>query len=487
MDTINTFVTATNDPAYKYTWTPLPKSYVSSNHNSVEYRFTNTTTFTVIVTDTVTGCSKSLSKTIKFNNCTPVTSQFTYVPPQCGVLNINFTNTSLSSHHYKWYFGDPASGINDTLSKSDSSSVSHIFSDTGTYYVSLVAYDSLETKMDSVTRQVKLYRQSLAKIFNNDTSQCKGSNTTLTGMGIGTATWSPSQDLSTTTGYSTIASPQNTTTYYLTTDNNGCIAVDSIIITVQTKPDPGFVTDTLCIDESYIFNANTPGNTYYHWDFGNGDTAFGQSVIYSFDTSGIYNVKLLVSNGVCDSFTTVQAVVLNNPIAAFLPDKLKEEVTKASFQFTNQSNHAFSYLWDFGDLNSSTQVSPEHTYIDTGWFKVMLTAYNNIGCEDTFSIMIRVDEVYKYFVPSAFTPNRSGPFENEVFKPFGPKGTTKFEMIIYDRWGHEIFTSSDEKIPWDGKYQDGFDCPIGNYIYVIRFKDPTGKRLLFKGIVTLCR
>ena len=110
-----------------------------------------------------------------------------------------------------------------------------------------------------------------------------------------------------------------------------------------------------------------------------------------------------------------------------------------------------------------------------------------MGCDDTISILIRVDNVYKYFVPSAFSPDKGGPYANEIFKILGPEGTTKFEMNIYDRWGQEVFTSFSEKTPWEGLDNAGAICPIGNYVYSIRFKDPTGKRLIFKGIVTLIR
>ena len=146
-----------------------------------------------------------------------------------------------------------------------------------------------------------------------------------------------------------------------------------------------------------------------------------------------------------------------------------------------------TYIWDFGDQNTSTDISPTHTYTDTGWFQVILTAKNKLGCEDTVSMIIRVDNLYKYFVPSAFSPNEGGPYENEVFKAFGPAGTTQFQMTIFDRWGELVFTSTKETIAWNGRSSDGSICGTGNYVYLIRFKDPTGKRLVFKGIVTLLR
>ncbi len=484
-DKENNFLTATLDPSYKYAWNPAPLS--SSSPNSVEYAFSATQTYTVTVTDTTTGCTNSKSVTVTFINCAPITSQYTFTAPLCGVLKVNFKNTSLSSHHYKWYFGDAASGTNDTLSKSDTSSVSHTFSDTGTFNVSLVVFDSLESKKDSSVKQVLVFKQSLAKIFNNDTTVCVGAQFILNGTGFGTAAWSPSLDLSTVAGFTTIASPKTTSKYYLSTNNNGCTAIDSVTITVINKPDPGFFTDSLCINEPFSFTANVPGYPYYHWDFGSGDTATGATVVHNFKASGVFNVKLYVFNGFCDSFTVAKVIVVNDPIADFTQDKVKAEITKATFQFSNQSYFASNYSWDFGDATTSTQLSPSHTYTDTGWFRVTLTAISSQGCNDTLSVLIRVDNVYKYFVASAFSPNQGGPKENEVFKVYGPAGTTKFEMLIFDRWGQEIFSTSDEKIPWEGKFTNGKECPIGNYTYLINFKDPTGKRLIFNGIVTLCR
>ena len=485
-DSENNFINATLDPAFKYTWNPTPQS-TNATGNSVEYRFTHTQTYTVTVTDTTTGCISTKSITVNFVNCTPLTSQFTFVAPLCGVLTANFKNMSLVSHHYIWYFGDPASGGSNILTKADTSSVSHTFSDTGSFYVSLVVFDSLETKKDSSVKLVKIYKQSYADIFNKDTTICIRSGVTLSGTGLGTAVWSPATGLSTTTGYTTIASPSVTTTYYLTTNNNSCTAIDSVKVIIQAKPVTNFKVDSLCIGDYYTFSAYNQNFTYYHWDFGDGDTAIGANAVHSYDSSGVKLVKLYVIDGPCDTQITNYLYVLSDPIASFTPDKLKAEITKANFTFSNKSTNSMTYIWDFGDQNTSTDISPTHTYTDTGWFQVILTAKNKLGCEDTVSMIIRVDNLYKYFVPSAFSPNEGGPYENEVFKAFGPAGTTQFQMTIFDRWGELVFTSTKETIAWNGRSSDGSICGTGNYVYLIRFKDPTGKRLVFKGIVTLLR
>jgi PKD repeat protein len=47
--------------------------------------------------------------------------------------------------------------------------------------------------------------------------------------------------------------------------------------------------------------------------------------------------------------------------------------------FTNASLGADSYLWDFGDSNTSTSINPSHTYTTVGTFTVTLTATNDEG------------------------------------------------------------------------------------------------------------
>ena len=50
--------------------------------------------------------------------------------------------------------------------------------------------------------------------------------------------------------------------------------------------------------------------------------------------------------------------------------------------FTNESVNADTYVWDFGDGNSSTEKSPVHTYEKAGTFTVILTATGSGGADD---------------------------------------------------------------------------------------------------------
>ena len=71
-------------------------------------------------------------------------------------------------------------------------------------------------------------------------------------------------------------------------------------------------------------------------------------------------------------------------IAAFnAPDTI---CAPLSVHFTNQSGGASSYLWNFGDLTTSTATSPVHTYSAPGSYTVTLTASNPNSCNGTDAV-----------------------------------------------------------------------------------------------------
>jgi PKD repeat protein len=48
--------------------------------------------------------------------------------------------------------------------------------------------------------------------------------------------------------------------------------------------------------------------------------------------------------------------------------------TSGTVNFTNTSNRATTYNWNFGDGASTTETNPSHTYSNAGTYNVTLTA-----------------------------------------------------------------------------------------------------------------
>jgi len=85
-----------------------------------------------------------------------------------------------------------------------------------------------------------------------------------------------------------------------------------------------------------------------------------------------------------------------DPVASF-----QFAVSETNFMevtFTNYSTNATSYMWDFGDGESSTEKDPVHVYTTTGSFTVKLTAMNDAGASANFSNAVTItdpNEAYK--------------------------------------------------------------------------------------------
>jgi PKD repeat protein len=96
------------------------------------------------------------------------------------------------------------------------------------------------------------------------------------------------------------------------------------------------------------------------------------------------------SSGACDlplygqteDFSAVIQQNTNPPVAAFTADPTV--TCTGTVQFTDLStNITTSWLWDFGDSNTSTEQNPLHTYTDIGTYTVTLTATNSFGSDES--------------------------------------------------------------------------------------------------------
>lgn len=93
------------------------------------------------------------------------------------------------------------------------------------------------------------------------------------------------------------------------------------------------------------------------------------------------------------------------------------------------------------------------------------------------------DEVSIVFIPNIFSPNSDG--QNDVMFVRG-KNIYSIEFLIYDRWGEQVFETSNINIGWNGKYKNK-DCEPGVYVYVANISFTNGESVLKKGNVTLVR
>jgi len=316
-----------------------------------------------------------------------------------------------------------------------------------------------------------------------DQSSCSGQPVTLTGSATGgTAPFSFTWDNGSSSASQTV-NPTDTTVYTVTViDASGCTATSSVTVNVQDYP-VVTVSPNVDICPGTPTNLQASGGTTYSWSpiDGLSDANIANPVA---SPSASTNYTVTVSNGLCSSTGSVQVNVAPEVIAAFAPDTTTGEAP-LTVNFNNTSTGASTYEWDFGDGNTSTDVSPTHIYTQQGSYMVELVATNNLGCTDTlrFSFIV-VDELASLFVPNVFTPNGDG--VNDTFS-FIEKGISTITVQILNRWGNEVYSWNKTNSGWDGRSKDGTDLPDGVYLYIIQAQGIDDKPYNYQGTVQLIR
>lgn len=205
----------------------------------------------------------------------------------------------------------------------------------------------------------------------------------------------------------------------------------------------------------------------------------------SYSVAGVYNgrVEMFLSNNkVC--FTEIQQIdVWEQAVANFnyLPKQI--DIVEPEVSFSNFSTGANRYAWNFGDGNTDFTQNPKHSYSDTGLFTVTMIAANDHDCNDTISQKLRVLDIYRIHIPTAFSPNKDD--FNTIWKPEFTSILT-VEVTIFNRWGEKIHFSNDNTGSWDGTY-NGVDCQDGVYYYYLKVRDNRKKWHYYNGMITLLR
>lgn len=132
---------------------------------------------------------------------------------------------------------------------------------------------------------------------------------------------------------------------------------------------------------------STGGATSWIWQFDNGNTSSQQSPTASFALPGIYNVRLIASNGAGSDTATLQIRVFQPAAPNFTaPDRVGCVQPCHTVHFVNQTipgeSPVTQYVWDFGDGSQPTAgFNVDHCFSTTGNFPITLVARDSNGCQ----------------------------------------------------------------------------------------------------------
>jgi PKD repeat protein len=156
-------------------------------------------------------------------------------------------------------------------------------------------------------------------------------------------------------------------------------------ITVSCAPPVAAYSYTTTGTTAQFTNQTPAPVNSWTWSFGDGTpNSTQQNPSHTYAAQGTYQVCLITS-GPCGADTVCQQVVV-----CILPNtSFLNSPAGLSVSFTNLTSGATSFLWTFGDGQTSTQQSPAHTYASAGAYTVCLIATNSCS-SDTFCSLINL-------------------------------------------------------------------------------------------------
>ena len=473
--------TATGGTApYSYSWN------TTATTSSITVTPAATTSYTVTATD-VNGCNNSATVNVVVLP-TPVTT--ITAPGDSICLGATMTLTASAATTYLWA---PATGITGSTTSSTATA-----SPTVTTTYTLTETDSHGCS-NTATFTIHVGEPATIIVSPNDTI-CPNTTVTLNATVTGSSgryLWLPGGS----TAQSITVMPTTTTTYTVTYTNNCNTVSANVTVTVFPLPVPLFSTDVaqgcapLCIQFRNLSTVSAGKLVQWQWAFGNGDTSDIQTPVYCYPKPGDYDVTLTtVSNYGCSSTLKIldYIKVYSSPNANFSVSPQPTTIMSPTIQFTDKSTDTYGIVywnWNFGDNKDSllgVSENPSHTYSDTGTFCVKLGVENIHGCTDTMTDCLIISPLFTLYIPSAFTPADVNGL-NTIFMAKG-NDIKSFEMYIFDRWGMQLFHSTDINNGWNGTVKGGNSvCQEDTYVYIIKATDSKNVDHSYTGTVTLLK
>lgn len=303
--------------------------------------------------------------------CMTTVSNFASDTATCVGNPVNFTNNSISGlpiTSWSWDFGD-----GDT---SNLQSPVHTYLIPGTYNVSLTIFNS-GGFYSTMTHDITVHPKPTVVV--NDPVICKGDTAFLTATGALTYTWNNGLF----PGATQNLIPVNTISYIVTGVNSwGCVNMDTSLITVN--PNPQLIIsqdDSICLGDSTILTVG--GATTYLWSTGQTTSNITVSPLIN----ETFTVKGTTIFG-CSVDTFVNVIIFEEPQISFL---INPTPTKAcaplDVSFTDQSSPLMqSYVWTFGDGNTSNVQNPTHSYTIAGNYDLSLSVVTTDGCKGSLAL-----------------------------------------------------------------------------------------------------
>lgn len=487
--------------SYSYDW-DITTSIPTANLNNQDHVNLQPGTYTVTITDG-NGCE--ITDTITVGEPDAISSYFNpVVAVSCnglfdGSATVNPTG-GIGSYSYAW---SPSGGNSATANGLGVNTYTVQITDAnGCEYIDSIAILEPASVISSVEAD-QLY-------FGPYDVRCYGdSNASATAYGSAISfSWEDASSTVVAVTQST-GSVLSEGTYTVTaTDANGCSDYSVIVITepYELLPNITWGTYSAVPYEVSCFGANDGWAQSNPTGGVGGVNTLDYNFIWKDNLNNIeslipladdlfanksYTVTVTDVNG-CQAFETTP--VFTEPVA-FIADVTTTNYagpTHAPFTVNFIDNTVcidpfdFNWTWEDGLNNypsGTSSMDHEFTINNIGYNNIYVILTNLVtGCTDSVPFTIDVQGVPE--INNVFSPNNDGINDDFTFGEFGMENV---EVVLYNRWGQEVYSWVGENKAWDGRGADGQNLPEGVYFFVFKADGIDGHYYKEKGSITIMR
>ncbi len=259
-----------------------------------------------------------------------------------------------------------------------------------------------------------------------------------------------------------------------------CADTDKVVLTVFPADFLTVSNDTaICPNDSIRLGLTAVGISSFTWspDLNISTTKGLDPRVWPYTTQ-TYQVYGLDTNGCADT-ASVRVTVKPAPVLD-IPQMLSLYPGQ-SYQVNPGSNCAY-FTW-FPNVGLSDTKISNPVMAPAVNTRYIVNAMTESGCMVTDSIDVTILSDSKIEVPNAFAPGRGLNGNLKVLR----LGEAKLKSFaIYNRWGVQMFQTSDINEGWDGTYK-GEPQPMGVYVYSVEAQSAMGRNITKQGNITLIR
>ncbi len=483
---------STGNP-FSYTWTASAGGSVLNGGNTLNPTVGSAGTYTLLVTNGTNGCTSTAATSVGNNTMPPLAA--IAQPGELTCLQNTVTLDGSGSSQGPNFTAAWATSGGNIVSGQGTFSV--VVNEVGNYILTVMNNQNGCTSTVQMLVQENITTPG-ALIIPTNPLHCNRSEITLLGssptVGALTYSWTSAAGGHIVSGANSptpIVDEPGMYTILVTNSANGCTS--STTLTLGAIPDPIFdpsLTHPNCIIQtgSLNFGTVTGGQSPFQFSIDGGQTQSAQ-VLYNGLNPGSY--ALVVSDG--NGCTAAETVTIDPP---FLPTLDLTDVLKIeqgdSILLTPLTNISTSQIasWEWSPAEGlSCTDCPEP------WAKPLLSQYYTVevvdinGCKAEDRILVQVSRKRHIYPPNIFSPNDDG--ENDRFTLY-TKGVREIRrLVIFDRWGEEVFLRknfqpNDDSLGWDGTFR-GSPLTPAVFVWAAEVEYVDGEVEVIYGDVTVVR